>query len=148
MGRDRCGCEKLFRRWRTVAISAALLILALLAMTADFRTAHWRQIAWVTPSSDGRTLTATFTVYKSEDDDGRFCWEVTDTDVQESPSQVTIGVQMSNPCAPLVSWGTVKLPDNGHQVNVRLRLRTPLNGRTVIEKESGQIVAVALPGKG
>lgn len=131
-----------------MAISAALLLLAALAMTANVRKAHWHTIAWVTPSPDGQTLTATFTVYKSEDDDSRFCWEVTDTEVQESPSQVTIGVKMNNPCAPLVSWGTIKLPDNGYQFDVQLHLRAPLNGRTVIEKESGQKIEVAQPGKG
>ncbi|XVQ84250.1 hypothetical protein ACQP2K_36360 [Microbispora siamensis] len=66
-----------------IAMSAALLLLAALAMTANVRKAHWHTIAWVTPSADGQTLTATFTVYKSEDDDGHFCWEVTETEVQE-----------------------------------------------------------------
>ncbi|WP_079316899.1 hypothetical protein [Microbispora sp. GKU 823] len=129
-------------------MSAALLLIASLAMTANVRKADWHTIAWVTPSADGRTLTATFTVYKSEDDDGRFCWEVTDTEVQESPSQVKIGVKMSNPCAPLVSWGTIKLPDNGYQFDVQLHLRAPLNGRSVIEKESLQNIEVAQPDKG
>ncbi|WP_432865876.1 hypothetical protein [Microbispora rosea] len=131
-----------------IAVSAALLVCVALAMTAYVRRAHWQTIAWVTSSPDGRTLTATFVVYKSEDDDGRFCWEATDTEVRESPSQVTIGVQMSNPCAPLLSWGTTALPDNGRQFDVRLHLRTPLNGRTVIEKESRQRIEVARPGEG
>ncbi|MEV4294839.1 hypothetical protein [Microbispora rosea] len=126
-----------------VALSAALLLFAALAMTANVRKAHWQTIAWVTPSPDGQTLTATFIVYKSEDDDGRFCWEVTGTEVRESPSQVTIGVRMSNPCAPLLSWGTIRLPDNGRQFDVPLHLCAPLNGRTVIEKESGQKIEVA-----
>ncbi|GGO15277.1 hypothetical protein [Microbispora bryophytorum] len=131
-----------------MAMSAALLLFAALAMTANVRTADWHTIAWVTPSHDGRTLTATFTVYKPEVDDGRFCWEVTDTDVWESPSQVTIGVQVGNPCAPLLSWGTISMPDNGRSFDVQLHLRAPLNGRTVIEKESGQKIPVAQSGEG
>ncbi|WP_432925306.1 hypothetical protein ACQPZZ_32250 [Microbispora sp. CA-135349] len=131
-----------------IAACAALLLFAALAMTANVRKAHWHTIAWVTPSPDERTLTATFTVYGPKDGDGRFCWEVTDTEVQESLSQVTIGVQMSNPCAPLLSWGTIKLPDNGRRFDVQLHLRAPLRGRTVIEKESRQEIEVVRPDEG
>ncbi|WP_433345838.1 hypothetical protein ACQP25_25350 [Microtetraspora malaysiensis] len=126
-----------------IALSFILPIFATLLMTANICRPYWKSIPWVTPPLDGKTLTATFIM--DEPDDRRFCWRVTDTEVQESPSQVTIGIQISNPCAPLLSWGTIDMLDTGYMHKEDLHLNSPLNGRAVIEKESGQKVAVSQP---
>ncbi|MEW1845928.1 hypothetical protein AB0392_48940 [Nonomuraea angiospora] len=131
-------------RRRRLGIVFALLLLA--ALTALFATAHinkprWEWIAQVKPLVDGRTLRAEL-LFSRPRPDGTFCERVVDTVVEETTAQVAVGVQIYNECAPFLSWGRVRGSLVGHPYTVDLRLRAPLGGRLIVERESGRPIPI------
>ncbi|MEV4378477.1 hypothetical protein [Streptosporangium sp. NPDC049644] len=134
----------IFKKPGVVLPLVLLLIFAVLLPTAHVRKPHWQWIGYVTPSPDGRTLTAKL-MFGEPKADGTFCEQVTDMEVRESASQVAIGIQVLNTCAPLVSWGRTTTTDIGYPFDVNLHLRAPLTGRTVVDKETGQPIEIAQP---
>lgn len=130
-------------------LSIALLMLLPLAVTILLSTVrvnkpHWWWIASVRPSADGWTVTAELMLGRPKPD-GTFCQRVTDKVVKETASQVTVGVQVYNDCASLLSWGTARDTAEGYPLTVDLRLRAPLAGRAVVEKDSGRRIPIPGP---
>jgi hypothetical protein len=107
------------------------------------QAAGWEPISSVTSSSDGLTLTAEITLGKPKAD-GKRCRRVVGTEAVESASQVIVGIQTRNFCDPGFSFPWEEKPHTlvAYPFNVDLRLKTPLAGRQVLEKESQQRVKV------
>ncbi|MEU7990602.1 hypothetical protein AB0B56_37660 [Streptosporangium canum] len=127
-----------------IVLLVALVALAALLMTVHINKPYSHLISYVTPSPDGRTLTARL-MFGAPKADGTFCEQVRGVEVNESTSQVTIDVQVFNTCNPLFSWGRVITADIGYQFDTNVSLRTPLARRTVADKNSGQPIPIVQP---
>ncbi|WP_433212485.1 hypothetical protein [Microtetraspora malaysiensis] len=124
---------------RDKKLTIVLALMPLLAISVLFWTAHINlpyspTIAVVKPSADGLTLTVHLVLRRPTS-----CEKVTDTAVQESTSQVLLEIQMYDTCSPLLSWGNVVADTlEGYPFSVNLKLQTPLAGRTLVDKATGQ----------
>ncbi|MGW0805740.1 hypothetical protein [Nonomuraea sp. NPDC002799] len=127
------------RRSRLSIILGLLLLVAVAILFATVRInlPRWWRIAEVQPLADGRTLRVEL-MFSKPRPDGTFCQRVVDTAVEETAALVTVGVQVYNECAPSLSWGTVRGSGVGHPYAVDVRLRAPLGGRLIVERESGR----------
>ncbi|MEV0423573.1 hypothetical protein [Streptosporangium canum] len=98
---------------------------------------QWRDINAATLSKDERTLIVEVLVAIPEDAASQ-CEKVTDAEVNESPSQVIIGVEVSDDCP--YTWGdTLSV---GYVRFVKLKLKQPLSGRTVLDSTRHQRVRI------
>ncbi|WP_156080746.1 hypothetical protein [Microbispora rosea] len=104
----------------------------LLAPTALAATAcggpEWQDMPSAMLSKDERTLTVELT-FKRPENDKKQCQQVTERKVEESASQVVIGVQVQDDC-PRPSKPTIAI---GYVRRVTLHLKQPLGGRIVLE---------------
>ncbi|MFI6801842.1 hypothetical protein [Streptosporangium canum] len=106
---------------------ALLMGLAAMTLTACGGP-QWQDINTATLSKDERTLIVEVLVAIPEDAASQ-CEKVTDAEVNESPSQVIIGVEVSDDCP--YTWGdTLSV---GYVRFVKLKLKQPLGGRTVLD---------------
>ncbi|MEU8201161.1 hypothetical protein [Streptosporangium sp. NPDC049046] len=79
--------------------------------------------------------------FRPPDAEGEFCQQVKDTEVSETPSQVILGIQVDDNCGSW-PWENGYHPDIGYRYPVELKLRAPLAGRAVIDKETRQRVDI------
>ncbi|MDP9869224.1 MULTISPECIES: hypothetical protein [Streptosporangium] len=114
---------------------AFLLASSMMVLTACSSQTNWQRINIVTLSNDGLTLTAEL-AFGEPKADGTYCEKVTKTEVIESPSQVILGVQVLNSCAPRFPWERAYTAGIEYSFPVKLKLKKPLSGRTVLDKES------------
>ncbi|GAA2873700.1 hypothetical protein GCM10010517_34260 [Streptosporangium fragile] len=116
----------------TVSLVSRLSPVLLTGLTTLALTAcsglQWQDINTATLSEDERTLTVELVLASPGDDDSQ-CERITDTEVSESPSQVIIGIQVGNSC-PRPGKATLAV---GYVRFVKLKLRQPLSGRTVLD---------------
>ncbi|MFC7588176.1 hypothetical protein ACFQYP_34120 [Nonomuraea antimicrobica] len=125
------------RKLITGLLLALLLVSAVVFVASHVRRPSWQRVIYVTPSEEGRVLTARL-MFGEPKPDGSPCEQVTDTEVHETKSHVRIGIQTVNTCAPLIAWRATIRRDIGYPFDVRLSLRNPLAGRAVLDWESGQ----------
>ncbi|MDP9869489.1 MULTISPECIES: hypothetical protein [Streptosporangium] len=133
-----------FKKPGFIVLLVALTVLAVLLTTVHINKPYSHFIGYVTPSPDGRTLTARL-MFGEPKADGTFCEQVRGVEVNESTSQVAIDIQVFNTCSPLFSWGRVITTGIGYPFDVNMSLRTPLARRTVVDKESRQPVSIVQP---
>ncbi|MGI5489350.1 hypothetical protein [Microtetraspora malaysiensis] len=114
-----------------------LLAISVLVWTAHINLPYSPTILVVKPSADGLTLTVHLVLGRPTS-----CEKVTDTAVQESTSQVLLGVQVYDTCGPLLSWGTVADTLEGYPFSVNLKLQAPLAGRTLVDQATGQKIPI------
>ncbi|MFD8527602.1 hypothetical protein ACFV0L_09340 [Streptosporangium canum] len=133
-----------FKKPGVILLLVFLAVLAALLMTVHINRPHSYWVSYVTPSPDGRTLTAKL-MFSGQKADGTFCEQVRGVVVYESTSQISVDIQVFNTCAPFVSWGRITTTDIGYPFDIDLRLRTPLAGRAVVDKESGQPINIVPP---
>lgn len=115
-----------------------LIAISVLAWTAHINRPYWPTILVVTRSDDDLTLTAHLTFGRPAS-----CEKVTNTTVQESTSQVVLGVQVYDTCSPLISWGgSVADSLDAYNFPVNLKLQAPLAERTLIDKATGQKIPI------
>ncbi|WP_030904248.1 hypothetical protein [Streptosporangium amethystogenes] len=112
-----------------------------LALGACGRQAYWDQIAVATVSADELTITAEMTIGPPKAD-GTSCYEVVEKKVEEFTSQVIIGIQMRNNCAPVFPWEQEVTTLVGYPLKVDLPLKAPLAGRSILDEKSGERVSV------
>ncbi|MEV4184117.1 hypothetical protein AB0J28_22095 [Streptosporangium canum] len=134
----------LFKKPGVILLLVFLAVLAALLMTVHINRPHSYWVSYVTPSPDGRTLTAKL-MFSGRKADGTFCEQVRGVEINESTSQVTVNIQVFDTCMPLFSWGRITTTDIGYPFDIDLRLRTPLAGRAVVDKESGHPINIAQP---
>ncbi|GAA3516030.1 hypothetical protein FHR32_007187 [Streptosporangium album] len=116
---------------------ALLMGLAAMTLTACSGS-QWQDINTATLSKDERTLTVEVLLATPEDNKLQ-CEKVTETEVNESSSQVIIGIQVSNNC-PSSGNDTLAI---GYVRFVKLKLRQPLSGRTVLDNTRHQRVKIS-----
>ncbi|MET8333334.1 hypothetical protein ABZV14_09610 [Streptosporangium canum] len=133
-----------FKKPGVILLLVFLAVLAALLMTVHINKPHSYWVSYVTPSPDGRTLTAKL-MFSGRKADGAFCEQVRGVVVHESTSQISVDIQVFNTCAPFVSWGRITTTDIGYPFDIDLRLRTPLAGQAVVDKESGQPINIVPP---
>ncbi|MFB4273177.1 hypothetical protein [Nonomuraea sp. GTA35] len=125
---------------RTLLGGLALLPAALL-LSACGGQAEWYSIDSVTVAPDGRTLTATL-MFGPPGSDGTFCEKVTDTEVTESPTKVTIGIEVRDTCEPFFPWQEGRITNMmAYDYKHDVRLSRPLAGRTVIDRSDQRAIA-------
>ncbi|MEV4184118.1 hypothetical protein AB0J28_22100 [Streptosporangium canum] len=120
---------------------AFILACQMLTLGACGGQAYWDQIPAVTVSAEELTLTAELTIGPPKVD-GTSCYEVVNREVDESASKVTIGVQMRNNCASFFPWEEERSNLAGYPLKVDLHLKTPLAGRSVLDKKSSERVTI------
>ncbi|MBB2910544.1 hypothetical protein FHS43_001807 [Streptosporangium becharense] len=118
-----------------------LLASSTMVLTACGSQTSWWRINIATLSLDGLTLTAEL-AFGEPKADGTHCEKVTDTEVVESPSQVILGVRVLNSCAPSFPWDQRNIAGMEYSFPVKLKLKEPLAGRVVLDRESGLPVKV------
>ncbi|MFJ2028978.1 hypothetical protein [Streptosporangium sp. NPDC087985] len=98
---------------------------------------QWQDINTAALSKDERTLIVEVLLATPEDAASQ-CEKVTDTEIKESSSQVIIGIEVSNNCPH--TWNdTLAI---GYVRFVKLELRQPLSGRTVLDNTRHQRVKI------
>ncbi|GAA3711241.1 hypothetical protein GCM10022224_090930 [Nonomuraea antimicrobica] len=120
-------------------ICRATIFLAGTLSLASCGGPEWQPINWATLSADGRTLTVELTF--SRPADAVQCERVTNTEVEESPSRVVIGVQLEANC-PAPAANTLM---KGYARQVSLKLQQPLGARIVVDSARHQRVEINRP---
>ncbi|MEU4550386.1 hypothetical protein [Nonomuraea dietziae] len=121
-----------------------LLVIGTLMLAAHLNRSSWWHIRNVSASPSGTVLIAKLT-FGTPKVDGRFCEQVTDTVVEESPSRVIVGIHVTNTCAPFLPWENVNSADIAYPFHVSLHLQSPLGERLVVDKESGRHISIMEP---
>ncbi|MEV4378946.1 hypothetical protein [Streptosporangium sp. NPDC049644] len=121
----------------------AFLTLACAAlMLTGCATSSWENIGGAKLSADERTLTVELIL----DAPSRFekpCERVKDTEINESSSQVVIGIQVEKDCPRQWPWEEPVFTNLvGHPYPVKFKLERPLAGRTVVNNTNGHRVRI------
>ena len=98
---------------------------------------EWQDISSAMLSEGGRALTVDLT-FKRPESSKEQCQRVVAKEVEESASQVIIGVRVQDDC-PRPSKATIAM---GYVRRVKLHLKQPLDGRTVLENVHHQRVRI------
>ncbi|MFI9573135.1 hypothetical protein ACIG5D_17005 [Microbispora rosea] len=98
---------------------------------------EWQNIPSAMLSEGGRALTVDLTFKKPESDKEQ-CQRVVERRIEESASRVIIGVLVQDDC-PRPSKSTIAM---GYVRRVKLHLKHPLGGRTVLENVHHQRVRI------
>ncbi|MEU0564803.1 hypothetical protein ABZ297_05290 [Nonomuraea sp. NPDC005983] len=106
------------------------------------RQADWYPIETAAVGSDGRTITAEIVTGKPGSD-GKFCEEVTGTEVSESAKQVVLGIKARNNCEPLFPWEHgIDSTYIGYGRRYQFHLKSPLAGRQLLDQATQQGVPI------
>ncbi|MEV0345318.1 hypothetical protein AB0H88_06110 [Nonomuraea sp. NPDC050680] len=125
---------------RNMATSTTLAMTFVLLLSACGQQAHWFGIEFAKVSEDGHTITATF-MTSPPDSKGVFCTKVTNTALAESPTQVTIGIEVRNDCEPLFPWEKGRITSAvAYPREQRFLLKEPLAGRRLVDQATHQDV--------
>ncbi|WP_157549659.1 hypothetical protein [Nonomuraea candida] len=122
----------------------ALVTLAACAavMLTGCATSSWEDIGSAWLSADGRTLTVRL-LLAAPSPDAKPCERVTDTEVNEFPSKIVIGIQVEKDCPRPWPWEEqVASLLISRPSPVELQLRKPLAGRSVVNNTSGRHVRI------
>jgi hypothetical protein len=124
-------------------IGKSFLVLACAALTlSGCATSSWEDIGSAKLSADERTLTVNL-MFGAPNGSPELCESVTDTELDESSSQVVIGALVQEDCPQQWPWEEPvysNLIDYQHPV--KFTLKRPLAGRTVINNTDGQRVRI------
>ncbi|MGA5763419.1 hypothetical protein [Nonomuraea bangladeshensis] len=119
----------------------AFLVLVCAALTlSGCATSSWEGIGSAKLSADERTLTVDL-IFGAPEGSSRLCERVTDTELDESSSQVAIGVLVEKDCPRQWPWEEPVFTNLvGYRHPVKFTLKRSLAGRTVINSTDGQRV--------
>src|SRR5687767_6606444 len=124
-------------------ISKAFLVLVCASLTlSGCATSSWHDIGGAKLSADERTLTVDL-VFGAPAGSPRLCQRVTDTELDESPSRIVIGILVEKDCPRPWPWEEPVYSNLiGYQHPVKFTLKRSLAGRTVINNTDGQRVRI------
>lgn len=125
----------------------AFLVLVCVALTlSGCATSSWEDIGSANLSADERTLTVNL-MFGAPEGSPRLCERVTNTELDESSSQVVIGILVEKDCPKQWPWEEPVYNNLvGYLHPVKFTLKRSLAGRTVIDNTDGQRVQI-YPGK-
>ncbi|NUP81469.1 MAG: hypothetical protein HOV96_28415 [Nonomuraea sp.] len=125
----------------------AFLVLVCVALTlSGCATSSWEDIGSANLSADERTLTVNL-MFGAPEGSPRLCERVTNTELDESSSQVVIGILVEKDCPKQWPWEEPVYNNlAGYPHPVKFTLKRSLAGRTVIDNTDGQRVQI-YPGK-
>ncbi|MGW2153214.1 hypothetical protein [Nonomuraea sp. NPDC001699] len=125
----------------------AFLILMCAASTlSGCATSSWQGIGSAKLSVDERTLTVDV-IFGAPDGSPQLCDRVTDTELDESSSQVVIGILVEEDCPRQWPWEEPVYSNLVAYLHpVKFTLKRPLAGRTVINNTDGKHVRI-YPGE-
>jgi hypothetical protein len=121
----------------------AFLILVCAALTlSGCATSSWHGIGRAKLSADERTLTVDL-MFGAPAGSPKLCERVTDTELDESSSQVVIGILVEKDCPRQWPWEEPVYTNLvGYLHPVKFTLKRSLAGRTVINNTDGQPVRI------
>jgi hypothetical protein len=121
-------------------VARVLVIGSIIMTTASCASTEWQAIHVARLSSDERTLTVEVT-FGSPRDRASQCDHVTATEVEESPSQVIIGIQVRDDCPPARGMTLMR----GYISRINLQLKQPLGKRVVVDNTRQGRVKIEWP---
>ncbi|WP_433511907.1 hypothetical protein ACQP2T_50340 [Nonomuraea sp. CA-143628] len=75
--------------------------------------------------------------------DGRFCVQVTDTEVSETSEQVVLGVKVRDDCEPTFPWEGGRTSTNfGFERKYQFHLKASLAGRHLVDSATQQEIPI------
>ncbi|MEW1841497.1 hypothetical protein AB0392_26455 [Nonomuraea angiospora] len=124
-------------------IGKAFLVLVCVALTlSGCATSSWQDVGGAKLSADERTLTVDL-LFGAPEGSAKLCERVTDTELNESPSQVVIGILVEKDCPRQWPWEEPVYSNLvGYRHPVTFTLKRSLAGRTVINNTDGQRVRI------
>ncbi|MEV6153251.1 hypothetical protein AB0L53_23175 [Nonomuraea sp. NPDC052129] len=123
-------------------LGMALAAISVLLTAGCARQAHWYPIESATADPDGRTITAVILTGRPGAD-GRFCVQVTDTEVSETSEQVGLGIKVRNDCEPIFPWEDGGTSTNfGFARKYQFHLKGPLAGRHLVDSATQQEIPI------
>lgn len=124
-----------------VGKSFLVLVCAALALSGC-ATSSWEGIGSAKLSADERTLTVNL-MFGAPEGSPELCERVTDTQLDESSSQVVIGALVAKDCPQQWPWEEPVVSNLvGYLHPVKFTLKRPLAGRTVINNTDGHRVRI------
>ncbi|MET7330463.1 hypothetical protein [Nonomuraea sp. NPDC005650] len=121
---------------------AFLLLVCAVLMLSGCATSSWEDIGGATLSADERTLTVDL-LFGAPEGSPKLCERVTGTEVDESSSQVVIGILVEEDCPRQWPWEEPVFSNLvGYRHPVKFTLKRSLAGRTVINNTDGQRVRI------
>ncbi|MGW4412932.1 hypothetical protein ACWEJ6_53835 [Nonomuraea sp. NPDC004702] len=117
------------------------LVCATLTLS-DCATSSWEDIGGANLSADERTLTVNL-IFGAPEGSPRLCERVTSTELDESSSQVVIGILVEKDCPQRWPWEEPVLTNLiGYPHPVKFTLRRSLADRAVINNTDGRRVQI------
>ncbi|MEQ4725960.1 hypothetical protein [Nonomuraea sp. B19D2] len=123
-------------------LGLALAAISVLLAAGCGRQARWYPIESAAADSGGRTITAVILTGRPGSD-GKFCAQVTDTEVVETSEQVVLGIKVRDVCEPIFPWEDGGTSTNfGFARKYQFHLKGPLARRHLVDQATQREIPI------
>ncbi|MER6943051.1 hypothetical protein ABT294_03405 [Nonomuraea sp. NPDC000554] len=123
-------------------LGLALAVISVLLTAGCARQARWYPIESAAADPGGRTITAVILTGRPGSD-GKFCVQVTDTEVSETSAQVVVGIKVRDVCEPIFPWEDGGTSTNfGFARKYQFHLKGSLAGRRLVDQATQQDIPI------